>query len=75
MDWIPVTERKPPQGEEVGVYDAFHIGLSSGRFDGEAFEVEDSGGRGTFVTHWCDNPNPTGAPDSEDVHRVCKQSF
>lgn len=73
--WTPIDEGLPEEGERVGIYDAFHVGLSTARFDGEEFEVEDDGGRGTFVTHWTRAVPPSGSPDSEDVHRVCKQQF
>jgi hypothetical protein len=73
--WTAVTDKKPPTGETVSVYDAFHVGLSSGRWNGEEFEVDDAGGRGTFVTHWRDETPPSGSPDPKDVHRVCKESF
>lgn len=73
--WTPVDKETPPEGETVGVYDAFHVGLSTGTYDGQDFDVEDDGGRGTFVTHWTNDVPPSGSPDPDDVHRVCKEHF
>lgn len=75
MTWIATTDELPEPGVTVGVYDAFHIGQSTGTWDGDEFDVDDDEGRGTFVTHWCDETPPSGSPDPEDVHRVCKESF
>ena len=75
MTWIPRTEDLPEEGEVVPVYDAFYTGLSEGFYDGDEFQVEESHGRGTFVTHWCDEDSPGGSPSAEEVHEICQQSF
>lgn len=73
--WNRVDKEKPPVGKTVGVYDAFHVGLSEGEYDGEEFDVEDDGGRGTFVTHWTEHTPPSGSPDPDEVHSVCRSHF
>jgi hypothetical protein len=75
MDWIPRTEKLPPEGEEIGVYDAFHNGVSRGKYIDGDFAVDNDGGRGTYVTHWCENPTPAGGPDQEEVHEICLKHF
>lgn len=75
MDWIPRTERLPPEGERVGVYDIMHVGMSTGVFRSGVFDVDENNGRGTFVTHWTEDTTPSGGPDPQEAHEVTKKHF
>lgn len=75
MTWIPVTEEMPDPHVRVGIYDAMHVGLSTGVYDGDEFDVEDDDAGSVFVTHWTKDVPPPKGPGTEEVHRVCKEAF
>lgn len=57
MAWIRASDRVPPEGEEIGIYDGRHDRIEFGRYVRGRWYVEDlRDGRLreiAGVTHWC----------------------